>query len=126
MSISGHLTAKSDVYGFGVVLLEMLTGLGVVDKNRPTEQHNLVDWMKPRLSDRRKLNKIIDPRMEGRYSPSSAAQLAKLTLNCLDMDPKRRSTMQQVVETLESMDTSPEKPRQPRVHFSSQVAQQSV
>ncbi|RYR70237.1 hypothetical protein Ahy_A03g016744 isoform A [Arachis hypogaea] len=38
---TGHLTAKSDVFSFGVVLLEMLSGRRAVDKNRPSGQHNL-------------------------------------------------------------------------------------
>ncbi|KAL0431055.1 UNVERIFIED_CONTAM: putative serine/threonine-protein kinase PIX13, partial [Sesamum radiatum] len=46
-----HLYVKSDVYGFGVVLLEMLTGLRALDTRRPSGQHNLVDWLKPLLSN---------------------------------------------------------------------------
>ncbi|XP_057769108.1 receptor-like protein kinase FERONIA isoform X2 [Salvia miltiorrhiza] len=115
--MTGHLTEKSDVYGFGVVLLEMLTGLRVIDKKRPAEQQYLVVWMKPRLSDRRKLKNIIDPRLEGNYGSKSAAKVAELALNCLEKNPKSRPTMQQVVETLE---TAAEAPRQPRVHFSPQ------
>ncbi|KAG6386607.1 hypothetical protein SASPL_151775 [Salvia splendens] len=67
----------------------------------------------------RKLKQIIDPRMEGRYASKSAAKVAELALSCLDMNPKRRPTMQQVVETLEGAAETPS-PRQPRVHFSPQ------
>ncbi|KAE8678912.1 Protein kinase APK1A [Hibiscus syriacus] len=52
---TGHLTAKSDVYSFGVVLLEMLSGRRAVDKNRPSGEHNLVDWAKPYLANKRKI-----------------------------------------------------------------------
>ncbi|KAH7404046.1 hypothetical protein KP509_15G008300 [Ceratopteris richardii] len=52
---TGHLTAKSDVYSFGVVLLEILTGRRAVDKNRPFEEQNLVEWARPFLNDKRKI-----------------------------------------------------------------------
>lgn len=107
------------MYGFGVVLLEVLSGLRVFDRRRSGEQQNLVVWMMPRLSDQRKLKQIIDPRLQGRYNSRSAAKVAELALSCLDMNPKRRPTMQQVVETLEAATESPS-PRQPRVHFSPQ------
>lgn len=53
--LSGHVNVKSDVYGFGVLLLEVLTGLQAIDQRRGGEQQNLVVWMKTRLSDHRKL-----------------------------------------------------------------------
>ncbi|KAG2694244.1 hypothetical protein I3760_08G132800 [Carya illinoinensis] len=65
---TGHLYVKSDVYGFGVVLLEILTGLRALDTKRPGGQQNLVEWLKPSLSNKRKLKTIMDTRMEGQYS----------------------------------------------------------
>ncbi|KAF9601947.1 hypothetical protein IFM89_024281 [Coptis chinensis] len=61
---TGHLSDKSDVHGFGVVLVEMLTGLRAIDHNRPTGQCNLVDWLRPCLSDRKKVMRIMDPQLD--------------------------------------------------------------
>ncbi|KAL6546168.1 putative serine/threonine-protein kinase pix13 [Orobanche gracilis] len=112
---TGHLYVKSDVYGFGVVLVEILTGLRTLDQNRPSGQHNLIDWIKPHLSDRRKLKHIIDSRLEGRYLSRSAIHTAQLALKCLENEPKNRPAMQEIVETLERIDSANEKPREPRV-----------
>ncbi|WOL18916.1 hypothetical protein Cni_G27713 [Canna indica] len=102
--ISGHLYVKSDVYGFGVVLLEMLSGQRAMDPNRPSGQHKLVDWAMPMLADRRKLARLMDPRLEGQYSSKGAFQAAQLTLSCLAGEPKSRPSMKDVVETLEHIE----------------------
>ncbi|KAL5099660.1 hypothetical protein RYX36_003987 [Vicia faba] len=101
---SGHLYVKSDVYGFGVVLLEMLTGLQVLDTERPKGKQNLVEWIKPSLTDERMLkSSIMDSRLEGQYSPKAALETAKLILKCLESDPKKRPSMNDVLETLEGI-----------------------
>lgn len=101
---TGHLYVKSDVYGFGVVLLEMLTGKRAVDTKRPNGQQNLVDWAKPCLSHRRKLKTIMDVAMEGQYSSKAALRAAELTLKCLESDPRNRPPMKEVVEVLEKIE----------------------
>ncbi|KAK1326785.1 putative serine/threonine-protein kinase NAK [Acorus calamus] len=100
---TGHLYVKSDVYGFGVVLLEMLTGERALDSNRPSTQHNYVDYAKPYLTDRRRLARIMDQRFEGQYPAKAALQAAQLTLRCLAPEPKNRPSMKEVVETLEGI-----------------------
>lgn len=44
-AMTGHLLVKSDVYSYGVVLLELLTGRKPVDMSRPSGQENLVTWV---------------------------------------------------------------------------------
>lgn len=104
LSIIGHLYVKSDVYGFGVVLLEMLTGLRALDLHRPHEQQNLVKYAKPLLADRRKLSHIMDHQIEGQYSTRGAFKAAQLSLKCLNEDPKKRPSMKEVLETLEQVE----------------------
>ncbi|KAK2373265.1 putative serine/threonine-protein kinase PIX13 [Trifolium repens] len=107
---TGHLYVKSDVYGFGVVLLEMLTGLKALDLKRPTKKQNLVEWIKPYLSDKTKLKgNVVDYRLDGQYSPKAAFETAQLILKCLESDPKKRPSMEDVLETLEDIYTIKDK-----------------
>ncbi|XP_052112119.1 probable serine/threonine-protein kinase PIX13 [Arachis duranensis] len=109
---TGHLYVKSDVYGFGVVLLEMMSGLRALDTKRPTGQQNLVEWVKPNLSNKRKLKTIMDARIDGQYSQKAAQQAAQLTLKCLEPDPKNRPSMKEVVEALEAIESMQDKSKE--------------
>ncbi|KAG5537973.1 hypothetical protein RHGRI_025164 [Rhododendron griersonianum] len=85
---------------FGVVLLELLTGRQVVDKSRPNREKMLVEWARPLLRDPHKLDRIIDPRLDGQYSREGAKKAAALAYQCLSHRSKFRPTMSNVVKTL--------------------------
>ena len=110
-NLTGHLYVKSDVYGFGVVLLEMLTGLIAMDTNRPTGETNLVECTKHSLSEKKRLKRIMDPRMGEEYSIKAAFEIAQLILKCLENDPKNRPSMEEVLETLEKAQSMKYKPK---------------
>ncbi|KAH0451354.1 hypothetical protein IEQ34_018653 [Dendrobium chrysotoxum] len=101
--MTGHLTSRSDVYSFGVVLLEMITGRRSMDKNRPNGEHNLVEWARPMLGERRQLYRLMDPRLEGHFSIKGAQKVARLAHKCLCRDPKARPLMSEVAEALKSL-----------------------
>ncbi|XP_076894260.1 serine/threonine-protein kinase PBL34-like [Bidens hawaiensis] len=101
--MTGHLSSKSDVYSFGVVLLEMLTGRRSMDKKRPNGEHNLVEWARPHLGERRRFYRLIDPRLEGHFSIKGAQKAAQLAARCLSRDPKARPLMSEVVECLKPL-----------------------
>ncbi|KAF7819693.1 putative serine/threonine-protein kinase PIX7 isoform X2 [Senna tora] len=98
--MTGHLTAKSDVYSFGVVLLELVTGRKAMDKSRPHWEHNLVEWARPLMMDRRKFYKLMDPRLHGHFSKRAASRAIHIANRCLSRDPKVRPLMTQVVQAL--------------------------
>ncbi|CAI9762018.1 unnamed protein product [Fraxinus pennsylvanica] len=101
--LTGHLTAKNDVYSFGVVLLEFLSGRKAIDKNQPAGEHNLVDWATPYLTNKRRILRVLDARLQGQYSLGRALKAAHLALQCLSMDPRSRPNMDEVVTALEKL-----------------------
>ncbi|KAH7566181.1 hypothetical protein JRO89_XS08G0111600 [Xanthoceras sorbifolium] len=76
----------------------------VIDPKHPCGQQNLVDWLKPILSQETKLKTIMDARMEGQYSSEAALQGAQLSLRCLELDPQSRPSVKQVMEVLKEIE----------------------
>ena len=114
--LTGHLYVKSDVYGFGVVLLEILTGLAALDPHRPSGEQSLVDNKKSSLNDKKKLKKIMDRGLGDQYSISAAFQIAQLILRCLESDPKNRPSMEEILDTLEKASEIKYKPKSKKVN----------
>ena len=80
-----------------------------------------MDWIKPYLSERRKLKKIMDSRLGGKYPSKAAFQISQLALKCLAAEHKYRPSMKEVLEELERFEAANERPREPRNHASHPV-----
>ena len=74
-----------------------------MDKNRPNGEHNLVEWARPHLGERRRFYRLIDPRLEGHFSIKGAQKAAQLAAHCLTRDPKARPLMSEVVSALKPL-----------------------
>ncbi|GAB2300776.1 hypothetical protein Dimus_034812 [Dionaea muscipula] len=99
----GLLTPKSNVFSFGIVLLELLTGRKNLDSSHPKEERNLVKWSRPFLSDDGRLTLIMDPRLKARFPLKAAREVADIAQKCLQKDPSERPTMRSIVDSLKSI-----------------------
>lgn len=91
------------MYGFGVVLLELLSGRKAVDKSRPPREQSLVEWARPYLTDARRLDRVMDPNLAGQYSSRAAQKAAAVAHQCVSLNPKSRPHVSAVVEALEPL-----------------------
>ncbi|GMI64481.1 hypothetical protein like AT3G08760 [Hibiscus trionum] len=96
----GWLTPKNNVWSFGIVLLELLTGRKNLDNRRPREERNLVKWSGPFLADDCRLSLIMDPNLKGRFPMKAARSVTDIAQRCLQKDPSERPTMRSIVENL--------------------------
>ncbi|PSR99812.1 Receptor protein kinase [Actinidia chinensis var. chinensis] len=104
------ITSKVDVYSYGVVVLEIVTGksptIGHQTSGNPgeMEQRGLVRWVREKMngngSKEARLEEIIDPVMKDSYDVGKMETLVEVALQCVEEDKDARPTMKQVVERL--------------------------
>ncbi|PIA29558.1 hypothetical protein AQUCO_05800002v1 [Aquilegia coerulea] len=99
-AMTGHLLVKSDVYSYGVVLLELLTGRKPVDMSQPSGQENLVTWARPILRDKERLEELADSSLSGKYPKDDFVRVCTIAAACVAPEANQRPTMGEVVQSL--------------------------
>ncbi|CAL1394990.1 unnamed protein product [Linum trigynum] len=100
-AVTGKITTKVDVFSFGVVLMEMLTGLVALDEDRSEEKQYLAAWFWHVKSDKQKLRNAIDPALEPNDETfESIWTIAELAGHCTAREPSQRPDMGHAVNVL--------------------------
>ncbi|KAM0941287.1 putative protein kinase RLK-Pelle-CrRLK1L-1 family [Dioscorea sansibarensis] len=95
-----QLTEKSDIYSFGVVLLEVLCARPVIDPTLTRDMVNLAEWA-TECAKRGELDKIVDHMLDGKIKAESLRKFSETAMKCLAEFGTDRPTMNDVLWNLE-------------------------
>ncbi|KAL6960393.1 non-specific serine,threonine protein kinase [Sarracenia purpurea var. burkii] len=97
---TGKLTKMSDIYSFGVVLLELITGQRALDTTREHGKQALVDWVRPMLKDRKNYFKLADPNLKGQFPLPVLCRAVEVASMCLHENAHSRPSTSDVLLAL--------------------------
>ncbi|KAG7656352.1 unnamed protein product [Arabidopsis thaliana] len=99
---TGKSSEKTDVFGYGIMLLELITGQRAFDLARLANDDDvmLLDWVKGLLKEK-KLEMLVDPDLQSNYTEAEVEQLIQVALLCTQSSPMERPKMSEVVRMLE-------------------------
>ncbi|XP_068636902.1 LRR receptor kinase BAK1 [Aristolochia californica] len=99
---TGKSSEKTDVFGYGIMLLELITGQRAFDLARLANDDDvmLLDWVKGLLKEK-KLEMLVDPDLQNNYVEAEVEQLIQVALLCTQSSPMERPKMSEVVRMLE-------------------------
>lgn len=102
--VTGRVSTKIDVFSFGVILMEIITGRKALDENQPDDSQHLVPWFRRTLIDKDHFRKAIDPTLElTEETLASINTVAELAGHCSAREPYQRPDMGHAVNVLSSL-----------------------
>ncbi|CAN1283588.1 Probable LRR receptor-like serine/threonine-protein kinase At5g45780 [Linum perenne] len=100
---TGQSSEKTDVFGFGILLLELITGQKALDAgNGQVQKGMILDWVKT-LFEEKRLEMLIDRDLKGCFEASELETTVELALQCTQSHPALRPKMSEVLKILDGL-----------------------
>ncbi|XAR58763.1 Non-specific serine/threonine protein kinase [Bertholletia excelsa] len=127
---TGRVTTKVDVFAFGVILMEIITGRKALDEALPEEESHLVPWFRQFLNDRDAIRDQVDPTLvsDNGETFDSICRVAELAGHCTAHEPQQRPDMGHAVNVLSPLveqwrPASPEREETSGINYSMNLSE---
>ncbi|KAA3487834.1 protein NSP-INTERACTING KINASE 2-like [Gossypium australe] len=98
---TGQSSEKTDVFGFGILLLELISGLRALEFGKTTNQKGaILDWVR-KVHQEKKLDMLVDKDLKNNYDRIELEEMVQVALLCTQYLPSQRPKMSEVVRMLE-------------------------
>ncbi|KAL4364188.1 hypothetical protein GQ457_04G010200 [Hibiscus cannabinus] len=103
-AVTGRVTTKVDVFSFGVILMELISGRKALDETQPEESLHLVTWFRRMYVNKNTFRKAIDETIQlDEETLASISTVSELAGHCCAREPYQRPDMSHVVNVLSSL-----------------------
>ncbi|XP_050231358.1 probable serine/threonine-protein kinase PBL7 [Mercurialis annua] len=102
---TGRLTMKTDIYSFGVVFLELITGRRAIEEISPNRHRHLIHWALPMMKDRCNYLQLADPKLKGQFSMSVFTKAIEVASTCLNENANLRPSTSDLVSAMDFLVT---------------------
>ncbi|XP_011039407.1 PREDICTED: probable LRR receptor-like serine/threonine-protein kinase At5g45780 isoform X2 [Populus euphratica] len=100
---TGQSSEKTDVFGFGILLLELITGQKALDAgNGQVQKRMILDWVRT-LNEEKRLEVLVDRDLKGCFDALELEKAVELALKCTQSHPSLRPKMSEVLKVLEGL-----------------------
>ncbi|KAL9173119.1 hypothetical protein ABFS82_03G092500 [Erythranthe guttata] len=97
---NGIVSVRTDVYAFGIVLIQLISGRKAVDTSSQGQESSLRQWALP-LIEALALHELVDSRLGESYNTYELYNMVRTSYLCVQTDPQRRPSMPEVLRFLE-------------------------
>lgn len=104
----GKVSESCDVYSFGILLLELISGRKPIEKLPGGLKRTITEWAEPLIS-RGKFRELVDPKLRGNFDEKQLKQAINVAALCVQSEPEKRPNMKQVVNLLKGYESEEKK-----------------
>ncbi|KAF3452839.1 hypothetical protein FNV43_RR03272 [Rhamnella rubrinervis] len=102
----GKVSESCDVYSFGILLLELVTGRKPIEKLPGGVKRTITEWAEPLIS-KGKFRELVDPKLKGNFDENQLKQAINVAALCVQTEPENRPKMKEVVSLLKGYEPKP-------------------
>ncbi|KAL2232776.1 PTI1-like tyrosine-protein kinase At3g15890 [Sesamum indicum] len=99
----GKVSESCDVYSFGILLLEIITGRKPIEKLPGGIKRTITEWAEPHIT-RGRFKDLVDPKLRGNFDENQLIRTINAAALCVQNEPDKRPTMREVVALLKGQD----------------------